>query len=154
MIITKFKSGGEIHIPEAFHQNPQEQTKNTKAYTVLAKEYGEKYQLLNVTNQHGIKSPDALNLNTNHLSDVKMPNTTNGKNAIQNSIKEASKQNVQEAYIYLEQKYPMQEIWAGLKSALQKGRASRVETIIIRFANNAIKRYSTSQLRQVFKGRQ
>jgi hypothetical protein len=147
----RFKSGGVIQRPENFQQNGQEEVKNIMAYTFLAKEYGEQYKLLSVTNKHGIKNPDALNLKTNKYSDAKMPVSDNGKNAIQNSIKQASGQFVQEVYIYLDREYRMQDIWAGLKSALQKGRAKSIEDIIIRMKNGELKRYDANKLRKLFK---
>jgi hypothetical protein len=149
MVFT-YKSGGELDIPDGFKQNKQEQEKNIKAYEFLAREYGERYRLLGVSNQHGVKNPDALNLATNQLSDAKMPTTTNGKNAIQNSIKEASKQHVQEVYVYLEHDFKMYDIWLGIKAALLGGRAASVETIVIRMRSGEVKRYSVSKLRSVF----
>jgi len=150
VIEKKFKSGGVLQMPKDFQQNKQEEAKNILAYTLLAKHYGEKYRLLSVINKHKVKNPDALNLLTGKHSDVKIPISNNGKNAIQNSIKEASKQRVSEAYIYLDKEYRMQDIWAGLKSSLQKGRAETIETIIIRLKSGEVKRYDTNKLREVF----
>lgn len=149
----KFKSGGVIQKPENFKQNKQEQAKNIKAYTYLAKVHGQKYRLLSVKNEYKTKNPDALNLETGQYSDAKMPTSGKGSNAIQNSIREASKQMVSEVYIVLEKDYPMLEIWGGLKAALQDGRAMSVQTIIIKTKNGELKRYSTSMLRKVFKGK-
>jgi hypothetical protein len=151
MTIKKYKSGGEIRTLDNFKQNKQEQSKNIKAYTFLAKEYSYKYELLSIKNEHGVKNPDALNLITNKFSDAKIPTTENGKNAIQNSIKEASKQLVSEVFIYTEIEYRMQDIWAGLKSALQKGRARSIETIIIRLKDGNLKKYEVKRLRKIFK---
>jgi hypothetical protein len=146
-----FKSGGILRLPKEFHQNPQEAQKNIKAYTELAKYHGEQYQLLNVINETGRKNPDALNLKTGVFSDAKIPITENGKNAIQASIKSASEQKVPEAFIYLNKNYGMTDVWAGLKAALQDGRAKTVKTIIIRLNSGEIKRYDVSKLRLVFK---
>ena len=150
MKVKIYKSGGEVQTPPDFNQNKNEQAKNTKAYSFLAREYGERYRLLNVENKYKVKNPDALNLKTYQFSDAKVPTTENGKNAIQNSIKEASKQNVAEAYIYLERKYKMQDIWAGLKAALQGGRARTIETVIIKLEDNELKRYEIKKIRKIF----
>ncbi|NDV45494.1 hypothetical protein D0T49_00305 [Paludibacter sp. 221] len=152
IVSKKYKSGGEIQQPEHLIQNSQEQEKNTTAYTYLAKNYGAKYRLLSVVNKHGLKNPDALNLVTNKFSDAKIPTSPSGKNAVQNAIKEASKQGVSEVYIYLENEYKMQEIWAGLKAALQKGRAKPIETVIIKMKSGEVKKYKVEKLRKVFKG--
>jgi SPP1 gp7 family putative phage head morphogenesis protein len=145
----KFKSGGVLQIPLNFNQGKQEAAKNIKAYTELAKMHGEKYKLLNISKKAGVKNPDALNLKTNNTSDVKTPTSENGKNAIQGAIKEASKQKVSEAYIYLEKEYPMLDIWHGMKSALQKGRAKSIETIIIRKKDGELRRYDANKLRTI-----
>ena len=44
----------------------------------------------------------------------------------------------------------MLDIWHGMKSALQEGRAESIETIIIRKSNGELKRYDTNKLRSVF----
>jgi hypothetical protein len=148
--IKKYKSGGEIRTPDNFKQNKQEQGKNIKAYTFLAKEYGYKYELLSIKNEHGVKNPDALNLVTNEFSDAKISITENGKNAIQNSIKEAAKQFVSEVFIYTEKEYKMYDIWLGIKAALQKGRAKVIKTIIIKMLDGKVKIYDADKLRKVF----
>jgi hypothetical protein len=148
---VKFKSGGKIQKPLNFKQNSQEEKKNIKAYTALAKDYGEQYRLLTVVNKDNQKNPDALNLKTLAYSDAKIPETKIGKNAIQNSIKSASEQKiVSEVYIYLERQYPMLEVWKGLKAALQGNRANTVKKIIIRFKNGDVKTYDAVKLKNVF----
>jgi hypothetical protein len=154
LIEKKFKSGGLLQIPENFNQSPVEINKNIKAYTLLAKEYGDKYKLLNIVNEHGVKNPDALNIETGKLSDAKIPVTLIAKNAIQNSVKEAAKQKVSEVYIFLNQDYEMYDIWVGLKAALQNGRAKSIETIIIKLNNGELKRYDAEKLRSVFNKNQ
>ena len=104
----KFKSGGLLELPET-GQNKVEEQKNLKAYETLSREYGEKYRLLPIDNTPGKKNPDALNLKTKRFSDVKVPVTSNGKNAIQASIKAAEKQKAGEVYIWLEKEDPMLE---------------------------------------------
>jgi hypothetical protein len=145
-----FKSGGVLQTPKAFSQNKHEEAKNKSAYTYLAKYFGSRYKLLSVQNIHGKKNPDALNLITGKYSDAKIPVTANGKNAVQNSIKEASAQMVSEVYICLEEEYPMVQIWAGLKAALQKGRAKTIETVIIKFKTGEVKTYDVERLRGIF----
>lgn len=146
----RFKSGGLIQTPIGFKQNKDEESKNITAYTHLAKKYGAKYKLLSVVDKDGVKNPDALNLINNQFSDAKTPKTLNGKSAIQNSIKSASGQRVQEAYIYLENDYSMQEIWSGLKASLQGNRAATIKEIIISFEDGRIKRYDVDKIRAIF----
>jgi hypothetical protein len=147
----KFKSGGVLQKPINFKQNSQEEKKNIKAYTALAKEYGGQYKLLTVLNEDNHKNPDALNLKTLMYSDAKIPESEIAKNAIQNSIKSASEQKiVSEVYIYLEREFPMLEIWKGLKAALQGNRAKTVKKIIIRLKNGELKTYDVEKLKSVF----
>ncbi|MTK63616.1 MAG: hypothetical protein F8N15_03585 [Methanobacterium sp.] len=150
---TNFKSGGIILIPEKFNQRKQEAKKNIKAYTELAKKYGEKYELLNVGTKLGVKYPDAINLKTGKTSDAKIPVTKNGKSAIQNSIKEASSQKVSEVYIYLDKDYSNIEIRQGLLAAFQPDRAKSIDTIIIRKSYVTITRYNADMIRNVKKHR-
>lgn len=146
-----YKSGGYVEYPTKGKQNKGEQKSNMTAVEELAKYHGEQYRLLPVSNEHGKKNPDAFNLKTQAYADIKSPLSANGKNAIQAAIREASKQEVAEAIIYLTQDYPMKEIALGLKAALQGGRARTIKTIIIRFHNKEIKRYDTANLRRLYK---
>lgn len=147
----KFKSGGVLQKPINFKQNSQEEKKNIKAYTALAKEHGGQYKLLTVLNEDNHKNPDALNLKTLMYSDAKIPESEIAKNAIQNSIKSASEQKiVSEVYIYLEREFPMLEIWKGLRAALQGNRANTVKKIIIRLKNGELKTYDVEKLKSVF----
>jgi hypothetical protein len=64
-------------------------------------------------------------------SDAKHPQTDNGKKAIQNAIKSASEQKVEEVVIRLKRDYPSTEIYEGLKVALQPERAKTIQEIIL-----------------------
>ena len=147
----RYKSGGILQIPKDGKQNGQEAVKNMKAYEELSKMHAEKYRLLPVSNVPEQKNPDALNLTTGEKSDVKVPVTDNGKNAIQASIKAAGKQRVKEVYIYLEKEYPMDQLRKGLLSALQPGRAITLKHIIIRLASGELKRYDANKIRKEIK---
>ena len=146
----KYKSGGELQTPQHGKQNKIEEKKNHKAYELLAKQYGAKYRILPVDNTSGDKNPDAFNLRTKRFSDMKAPVSDNGKNAIQASIRTAERQEVEEVFIYLEKDYPMLEIWAGLKAAIQPNRCEHIREIIIRLNSGEIKHYDTEKLRGVF----
>ncbi len=148
IVEKKFKSGGVLQTPKGFQQHPVETKKNNTAYTELAKMHGERYKLLGITNEWRRKNPDAVNLRTGLTSDVKVPQTENGKNAIQASIKAASRQRVGEVYIYLTKKYQRHSIYRGLREALRDGRASSVKEIIIRFHDGELRRYDVDKLRK------
>lgn len=148
----KFRSGGVLQTPKNFRQNADEEAKNIRAYTLLAKDYGYKYRLLSVVDKDGHKNADAKNLITGLLSDAKIPISKNGKNAIQNSIKSASNQEiVSEVYIYLGRDYKNIDIWKGLKASLQDDRASNIREIIILTKDGRLKRYDAAKLRELFK---
>jgi len=148
----KFRSGGILQTPKNFRQNADEEAKNIRAYTLLAKDYGYKYRLLSVVDKDGHKNADAKNLITGLLSDAKIPVSKSGKNAIQNSIKSASNQEiVSEVYIYLGRDYKNIDIWKGLKASLQGDRASNIREIIILTKDGRLKRYDADKLRELFK---
>ncbi len=147
IVERKFKSGGILQIPKGMRQNPVEEAKNLMAYTELTRMHGERYKLLGVVDEWRRKNPDAVNLRTGLTSDVKLPQTANGKNAIQAAIKAASRQKVGEVYIYLTREYPHHGIYRGLREALRDGRASSVKDIIIRFSNGELRRYDADRLR-------
>lgn len=144
-----FKSGGYVEYPTIEKQNKGEEEGNMNVLTWLAKYHGEQYRLLPVKNKHGKPNPDALNKKTNVKADVKEPKTPNGKNAIQNSISSASHQEVKEVIIHLKKSYTKSELFAGLRAALQPGRAKTIETVIIMFNNKEIKRYDTAKFREM-----
>lgn len=145
----KFKSGGWIEIPIGKSQNKQEEKKNLKVYTILAKEYGQKYRLLAVVNLPKIKNPDAFNVIKNCYSDAKITSTANAKNAIQNSIKEASKQKVSEVVIQLEYGASYKSIKDGLKASFQAGRAKTIKEIIIIEEKGNIRKYNEVSIEKI-----
>lgn len=145
----KYKSGGELQEPKEGKQNKNEGKKNRKAYEELAKLHGERYRLLPVSNERNKKNPDALNLTTGMHSDVKVPTSGNGKNAVQASIKAASKQGVGEVYIFLEREYSMFDIRLALKASFQGGRAKSIKTVIIRTRDGEVKRFYPDKIRAV-----
>jgi hypothetical protein len=147
----KFKSGGVLQTPKGLQQNPVEAKKNLAAYTELAKKHGEQYKLLSIVNEQGRKNPDAVNLRTGLYSDMKNPQTANGKNAIQASIKSAGRQGVGEVYIYLDKDYPHRTIYDGLKAALFNNRAKTIKEVVIRFHDGRLRRYDADKLRERFK---
>lgn len=148
---TKFKGGGLIRIAEGVKQGSSEAKKNLKALKELAKYYNARYELLGIDNTPGHKNPDCLNLDNGYLCDIKVPTSDNGKNAIQASIKAASKQKVSEVYIYLEKDYKGEDIRRGLLDAFQQGRASSIHTVIIREASGEIKKINADQVRKAIK---
>ena len=92
-------------IVEKFNQGSQSKTekyKNIEALKILANN-GKQYRLLPVI-QDGKKNPDAFNLLTLKYADIKVAESTNGKNAIQSALKEANKQEVSEVIIHFTQK--------------------------------------------------
>ena len=135
-----------MYIPKA-GQNKNEERKNLKVYSALAKYRGEKYALLPVDDTPGKKNPDAVNMKTYYLSDAKSPVSRSIKNAVQNSIKEASAQKVGEVVIQLNQESNPDEIRKGLIAAFQQGRAKTIKKVIIIDAKGEIQEFG----REMFK---
>lgn len=146
----EFKSGGYIDIPKQ-GQNKNEEKDNRAVYGHLAKTYGDKYALLPVDDS-AKSNPDALNLIDYTYSDAKLPQTTDGKNAIQNSIKSASAQKVDEVVIKLSYPVSYKELKDGLKAAFQKGRAKTIQTVILIGEDGSLKRFDGNMLRELFSG--
>ena len=146
-----YKSGGRIETPVGHSQNSQEEKKNLEVYSFLAKNFGEKYRLLPVVNLDGVKNPDALNLTKNIFSDAKITETVNIKNAIQQSIKNASKQGAEEVVVRLSREVTFREMKEGLKAALQPGRAESVKDIIIVDGKGNVRRYDADKMKKFFK---
>ena len=70
---------------------------------ILARD-GARVRLLPIIDNDKKKNPDAINLKTGILIDFKNAQGTNGKNAVQSAIKEASKQGVEEVVIRFQEK--------------------------------------------------
>lgn len=150
--VNDYPSGGRLEYPiDGGQQNKNEKRKNEKAAKEFASLYGEKIRLLPVNNNNGESNPDFYDLKRKCKGDIKCPLTDNCKNAIQTSIKSASKQGVKEVFIYLSDdiKYDMRGIYMGLKSALQPGRANDIKFILIRFSRDFIKYYKVDNLRRI-----
>jgi hypothetical protein len=123
----KGKKGGFLDI---VRQNGNEREKNLRTYKYMA-DRGGKYTLLKETDIAGVKNPDAFNHVNGHFSDAKHPETANGKSAVQNSVRKASGQKVEEVIIWLDRDYLSSELHDGFRAALQDGRASGIQRIVL-----------------------
>jgi hypothetical protein len=144
------KNGGYLEIVK---QGKNEMAKNVITYKRLADD-GKRYRLLKVSfmkNKDNNKNPDAWNLDDNCYSDAKHPETSNGKAAIQNSIRKASIQLVAEVVIRLEQDYPSAELYEGLKAGLQDGRAGTIKKVILLRREGKPLYLDVAKLRERFK---
>lgn len=146
------KNGGTLEIFTSGKQNKQEFKKNKKALTIVANNGGE-YRMLPIVND-GNANPDAFNLKTKRLVDVKVSEGTNGKNIIQGSMKEASKQGAQELLLHLTKKPDSyKEMYTALRMSIEKNRNKAVETITVVFPDNAVKKYDIERIRQKIRKR-
>lgn len=142
------KNGGFLEIVQ---QGKVEKEKNLTTYKLLA-DLGGKYSLLQEIDEQHVSNPDAFNHTTGQFSDAKHPTTSNGQNAIQNSIRAAGKQGVGEVIIRFEKEYPSVELYKGLKGALQIGRAEELQTIILIRKNKEPLVFDVQKLRERFWG--
>ena len=113
---------------EKFNEGTQSKTekyKNIEALKILA-DNGRKYRLLPVI-QDRQKNPDAFNLINLRYVDIKVAESTNGKNAIQSALKEANSQNVSEVIIYFTKKLESnREAFNMLKATFRQKRAKNI----------------------------
>lgn len=145
--VYKGKKGGYLEI---VHQNSIERKQNLETYKFLA-DRGGRYTLLSESNIVGVKNPDAFNYEKGMFSDAKHPETKSGKAAIQNAIKSASGQKVEEVVIRLEEEYRATELHEGLKAALQGNRAKALKEIILIRKGREPLRFDVEKLRKRFK---
>ena len=83
------KGEGKLEIFINGRQNGQEFKKNLETLNILA-EKGYQYRLLPVLNDNN-KNPDAFNLVRKIFTDIKVTESSNGKNIIQNTLKEGAR---------------------------------------------------------------
>jgi len=126
---TNYPYGGYVDVPKT-GQNKNELDKNVEVYSKLGKT-GQKYALLDVINAEGKKNPDAVNLIDYTWSDAKTTTTLNIKSAVQNSIKAASAQKVDEVVIQLSTEANLREIKRGLLASFQNSRAETISKVIV-----------------------
>ena len=140
------KKGGVLEIFTKGSQNPQEQKKNKKALTILANNGGH-YRMLPVI-EDGKKNPDAMNIKTNQLVDIKVSETTNGKNIIQSALKEANKQKVSEVVIQLTKKPDSyRSMYGAVLHTMKQSRAKGIKTITVIYPDKSVKQYETSRFK-------
>ncbi|MFK8283489.1 phage minor head protein [Capnocytophaga canis] len=127
-------------------QTGSEFTKNKEALTLLAKQ-GEKYRMLPIV-EDGQTNPDAFNLKTEKYVDVKVTESSNGKNVIQSALKEANRQGVKEVVIqFTKELTSNRDAFQVLKSTFKQGRAKNIETITFIMYDKRILRISADRLK-------
>ncbi|MDL2254975.1 DUF935 family protein [Parabacteroides sp. OttesenSCG-928-K15] len=150
MDVYRSKKGGYLEIVQ---QNGNERIKNLRTYKFMA-DRGEKYTLLKESKIDKVKNPDAFNYTTGYFSDAKHPTSLSGQSAIQNSIRKASEQKVEEVIIWLDREYSSTELYEGFMAALQNGRAMTLQEIILVRKNSEPMRFNVSDLRKkLFKNK-
>jgi SPP1 gp7 family putative phage head morphogenesis protein len=137
-VLEKFTTG---------KQNSQEAKKNEKALKIIANNGGQ-YRLLPVI-EDGNKNPDAMNIKTKQLVDIKVSETTNGKNIIQSALKEANKQGVKEVIIHLTKKPDSYRIMYGaVLNTFNQKRAKNIRIVTVIYPNNIVKSYNTDRFKK------
>ncbi|CEN39347.1 minor capsid protein [Capnocytophaga cynodegmi] len=127
-------------------QTGSEFTKNKEALTLLAKQ-GEKYRMLPIV-EDGQTNPDAFNLKTEKYVDVKVTESSNGKNVIQSALKEANRQGVKEVIIqFTKELTSNRDAFEALRATFKQGRAKNVETITFIMYDKRILRVNTARFK-------
>ena len=132
-------------IVEKFNQGSQSKTekyKNIEALKILANN-GKQYRF-----QDGKKNPDAFNLLTLKYVDIKVAESTNGKNAIQSALKEANKQEVSEVIIHFTQELESnREAFDMLKATFKQKRAKNIKAITFIMPDKRVLQVNTDQFK-------
>ena len=136
-------------IVEKFNQGSQSKTekyKNIEALKILANN-GKQYRLLPVI-QDGKKNPYAFYLQTLKYVDIKVAESTNGKNAIQNALKEANKQEVSEVIIHFTQELESnREAFDMLKATFKQKRSENIEAITFIMPDKRVLQVNTERFK-------
>ncbi|GET46504.1 phage head morphogenesis protein [Capnocytophaga felis] len=127
-------------------QKKSEFVKNKEALTLLAKQ-GEKYRMLPIV-EDGQTNPDAFNLKMSQYTDVKVAESSNGKNVIQSALKEANRQGVKEVIIqFTKELTSNRDAFEALKATFKQGRAKNIETITFIMYDKRILRVNTARFK-------
>lgn len=139
-------NGGLVEKFNEGTQGKTEKYKNIEALKILA-DNGRKYRLLPVI-QDRQKNPDAFNLIDLRYVDIKVAESTNGKNAIQSALKEANSQNVSEVIIYFTKKLDSnREAFNMLKATFRQKRAKNIEIIIFIMPDKRVLQVDTKRFK-------
>lgn len=144
------KDGGFLDVPTPFLQFKGEKTKNLTAYKILA-DRGYQYKMLNIVQDSMMKNPDAYNIISKELSDVKVPITSNIVSALQNNIASANKQKVAEVVFHLQKRYTVNDLEHGLYNSFIHNRNKNISTVIFIYPDKEIKVYKVTELREAYK---
>lgn len=137
---------GVLEVFTSGKQNKQEFGKNKRALTILAKK-GHQYRMLPVIDD-GSKNPDAFNLLSKRFVDIKVGESSNGKNIIQSALKEASKQKATEVVIHFTKKLSSNRVaYDSLKATFSQGRARSIKTVIFIMPDNRIINVETKRFK-------
>lgn len=139
-------NGGLVEKFNEGTQSKNEKYKNIEALKILANN-GKQYRLLPVI-QDGKKNPDAFNLLTLKYVDIKVAESTNGKNAIQSALKEANKQEVSEVIIHFTQELESnREAFDMLKATFKQKRAKNIKAITFIMPDKRVLQVNTDRFK-------
>ena len=144
------KNKGVLEVYTSGKQNKPEVAKNKKALRIAANEGG-KYRMLPVI-EDGKKNPDALNLKTGNAVDVKVTTSRNGKNIVQNSLKEASKQGAVEVILHITNEVDSyRKMYGALLNSLKSKRNKNVKLATVIYPDGKLKVYDLAKIKKRIK---
>ena len=98
--------------------------------------------------EDGKTNPDALNLKTAQYADVKVAESSNGKNVIQSALKEANRQGVKEVIIqFTKELTSNRDAFEALKATFKQSRAKNIETITFIMYDKRILKVNTARFK-------
>lgn len=137
---------GYLEIFKSGKQSKSEFGKNKNALSILAKNNFE-LKMLPIIDD-GNSNPDAYNILTGKFLDVKVAQTTNGKGALQNALKEASKQGCDEVLLHLTRKpESYKDMYQIMKMTVAKNRNKNIKKLHVIFPNNQVKTYDRDRFK-------
>ena len=144
------EKGGVIEKFNIGKQTKQERKKNIETLKILANE-GMKYRLLPII-EDGNKNPDAFNLITMTYVDIKVAESSNGKNIIQSAMKEAHKQKVEELILrFIKKPISYRNVYYAIRERILQGFYRRIKTLVVIFPDNQVKVYKIKRIQDFIK---
>ena len=110
-----------------------------------------KYRLLPII-EDGNKNPDAFNLITMKYVDIKVSESSNGKNIIQSAMKEAHKQKVEELILrFIKKPISYRNVYYAIRERILQGFYRRIKTLVVIFPDNQVKIYKIKRIQDFIK---
>lgn len=147
----RFKSGGSVSYPRDLNQSDKEFGPNLRILLIMAKQYGDRYRLRPISHVENEPNPDADNLRTGRLVEVKNTTSQNLDNALQNALKKAHKQTAEEVVVAIKKPYSLRAELSALTKAFMNGRHQNIKRLSLLYADGTMREYDELKISRRFR---